>query len=308
MVVSLSVGQEIGGLGALGPAPELADKMMLFGQFVGDWECDVVLIQPDGSKLNGSCEWHFGWALQGRAIQDVWIAHYRDAGATTLGSTYGTTVRWYDPKADVWHILWINASQNSTQTFTARQIGFEIVLDGTDTPHPHRWIFSEITPHSFRWRSEDSSDGGKTWKIGQEMSVRRVQKTLEQRDPERDQQAIRKQEQEWLDGEEDRATLERILAEDFTHPVAVGLFLSKQEHIDWSVRHPRPKDRKARFETLNVRLFGDTAIATGIVENTDSSGGDKRRSIFTDVFAFRDGRWRAVNAQETAVVSMGPRQ
>ena len=42
--------------------------MMLFGQFVGDWECDVVLIQPEGSKINGSCEWHFGWVLQGRAI------------------------------------------------------------------------------------------------------------------------------------------------------------------------------------------------------------------------------------------------
>jgi hypothetical protein len=66
--ISLSVAQEIRGLGASGPTSELAQKMMLFGQFVGDWECDVVLIQPEGSKINGSCEWHFGWVLQGRAI------------------------------------------------------------------------------------------------------------------------------------------------------------------------------------------------------------------------------------------------
>jgi Domain of unknown function (DUF4440) len=302
--ISLSAEQEIGGLGASGPAPDLADKMMLFGQFVGDWECDVVLRLPNGSKVNGSCDWHFGWTLEGRAIQDVWIAHYRDAGSDNRARAYGTTVRWYDPKADVWQIVWINAQQNSAHTFRARQIGAEIVLDGTDTPHPYRWIFSEITPQSFHWRSEDSSDGGKTWTIGQEMSVRRVQKAREQRDPERDQQAIRKLEQDWLDGEGDRATLERILADDFTHPVAVGVFLNKQEHIDWSVKHPRPKDRKARFETLNVRLFGDTAIATGIVENTDPSGGDKQRGIFTDVFAFREGHWRAVNAQENAIAPM----
>lgn len=66
--ISLSVGQEIRGLGASGPTSALAQKMMLVGQFVGDWECDVVLIQREGSKVNGSCEWHFGWVLQGRAI------------------------------------------------------------------------------------------------------------------------------------------------------------------------------------------------------------------------------------------------
>lgn len=301
--VSLGTGQQIGGLAASGPSPELADKMMLFGQLVGDWNCEVMLIQPDGSKVNGTCEWHFGWTLQGRAIQDVFIAHYPDAGSDERRNTYGTTVRWYDPKADVWQIRWINARQNVMHTFTARQIGNEIVLDGTDTPELHRWVFFEITTGSFRWRSEDSSDGGKSWKIGQEMTVRRVQNAPEPRDPERDQQAIRKLEQDWLAGDDDRTTLERFLADDFTHPVAVGVFLSKQEHIDWSVRHPRPKDRKARFETVNVRLFGETAIATGLVENTDLSGGDMKRSIFTDVFAFRDGRWRAVNAQENGVVA-----
>ena len=96
---SLSVAQEIQGLGASGPTPEWALKMMLFGQFVGDWECDVVLIQPDGSKVNGSCEWYFGWVLQGRAIQDVFIAHYPNAGSDERSGTYGTTVHWYDSKA-----------------------------------------------------------------------------------------------------------------------------------------------------------------------------------------------------------------
>ena len=47
----------IRGLEASGPAPEWATKLILFGQFVGDWECDVVQMKPDGSKINGTCEW-----------------------------------------------------------------------------------------------------------------------------------------------------------------------------------------------------------------------------------------------------------
>jgi hypothetical protein len=84
-----------------GPDPNWADKLRLFGQFVGNWDCEVTLIQPDGSKVNGSCGWHFGWILQGSAIQDVWIAHYQGAVSEERRTTRGTTVRWYDPKADL---------------------------------------------------------------------------------------------------------------------------------------------------------------------------------------------------------------
>jgi hypothetical protein len=62
------------------------------------------------------------------------------------------------------------------------------------------------------------------------------------------------------------------------------------------VKHPGPSDRKPRFEQLNIRLYGDVAIANGIVDD------DSYRTIFTDVFAHRNGRWQAVNAQENAIV------
>lgn len=42
-------------LNAKGPAGEHADKLMLFGQFVGDWEFDLIEIRPDGTK-----EWKHG--------------------------------------------------------------------------------------------------------------------------------------------------------------------------------------------------------------------------------------------------------
>jgi len=64
----------IGGLESNGPDPALKEKLDLFGQFVGDWEFDMVLLRPDGTRPKGDGHWHFGEVLQGRAIQDVWIA------------------------------------------------------------------------------------------------------------------------------------------------------------------------------------------------------------------------------------------
>jgi ketosteroid isomerase-like protein len=109
-------------------------------------------------------------------------------------------------------------------------------------------------------------------------------------------------ENDWLAHVRDSATLERILAPDFVHAVAPGEFLTKQQHISWNAKHPLPPNHQARFEKLQVRLYGDVGIASGIVA---SSGGAEHgsRTLFTDVFAFRNGRWQAVHAQETSLPS-----
>src|SRR5947208_16011412 len=60
----------IKGLGAEGPFPELKEKLMLFGQFVGDWEMDARYPQPDGTEIKAKGEIHFGWILNGRGVQD----------------------------------------------------------------------------------------------------------------------------------------------------------------------------------------------------------------------------------------------
>ena len=64
---------------------------------------------------------------------------------------------------------------------------------------------------------------------------------------------------------------------------------------------PMQKNRRATFEDLRVRVNGDTAIATSFVANADESGGNLRRTMFTDIFVFRKGYWKAVNAQENAI-------
>ena len=92
------------------PAPDRADKMGLYGWLIGRWEMDAVIHADDGSKHNGRGEIHFGWVLEGRAIQDVWILP---------GVFYGTTLRVYDPGIDAWHILW----SDPVRQFYTRQIG-----------------------------------------------------------------------------------------------------------------------------------------------------------------------------------------
>ena len=124
------------------------------------------------------------------------------------------------------------------------------------------------------------------------------------RDRSKDRETIIALEQEWLHAH-DAATLDRILASDFVHVVPADFFLNKQQHIDWVVAHPEPKDRHTKFDKLSVRLYGDVGIVNGSVIATDENGKELDRTMFTDVFVFRGDRWQAVNAQENQVRPLG---
>lgn len=160
----------IKGLGADGPDLALADKLELFGQFVGDWDIEAKWFLPDGTIRQGTGELHVAWILNGRAIQDVWMSHQQNQSVAA-----GTTIRFYDPDLDAWHSIWISPSQGGLRSFVARKVGSEIVLEGTTKEGlPDRWIFSDITPQSFRWRAVESHDDQKTWQLTEEMWIKRV--------------------------------------------------------------------------------------------------------------------------------------
>ncbi len=164
------------GLAANEPDPVLKDRLMLYGQFIGDWEIVSRWYRPDGSRLQGKGTVHFRWILQGTAIQDVWIGQITDPQPEKPKILFGTTIRFYDPKAETWRIVWVDTQAAVIQLFTAHRVGDEIVMEGsTPDGSPERWIYSEITPLSFEWRAEESADGGKTWRLTQHISARRSQ-------------------------------------------------------------------------------------------------------------------------------------
>ena len=122
-----------------------------------------------------------------------------------------------------------------------------------------------------------------------------------QRTPEQDRRGLMELETDWLAGEHNAALLDKILAPDFVHPVVTGDLLDKTQHIYYATKFLPPSNLKQRFENLKIRLYGDFAIVNGLVVTSNEHGKDVDQSVFTDVFAYRDGSWRAINAQENRV-------
>ncbi|MFD9896957.1 hypothetical protein ACHMW4_02050 [Mesorhizobium sp. UC22_110] len=164
-------------LQAPGPFAAHADKLALYGRFVGAWSFDAKRWTDDGKLLTGHGEIHFGWALEGRAIQDVWILPARNAGPSPeLGpwTFYGTTLRIYDPGIDAWHILWSDPRTQYHSRQTGRAEGADIVQIGGDGSGTRtRWRFTEITDNSFRWLGE-RADGEGDWNLQVEFLARRA--------------------------------------------------------------------------------------------------------------------------------------
>lgn len=156
----------LGALRADGPAPDRVEKMGLYAWLIGDWEMDATVHADDGATHKGRGEIHFGWVLDGRAIQDVWILP---------GIFFGTTLRIYDPGLDAWRILWSDPLRQVYTSQIGRAKGRDIVQEGTaDTGALVRWSFTDIAPRSFRWLGERSRDGGDTYELQAEFQARRI--------------------------------------------------------------------------------------------------------------------------------------
>ncbi|HVN48247.1 MAG TPA: hypothetical protein VMU30_05430 [Bacteroidota bacterium] len=167
------------GLVSQQPAVEYADKLMLYGQFVGDWVAETVEYPDDGDIKHSQWDIRFAWVLEGRAIQDLWITPVRNEkhiGWSEPGNRYSTTMRIYDPKIDAWHILWINPPGGIVVRQIGRKVGNDIVQVGEIDAKgfQSRWVYRDITPNSFRWCNERTIDQGITWKLMQEMKAKRV--------------------------------------------------------------------------------------------------------------------------------------
>src|SRR6185503_10622891 len=160
-----------GVLGAEGRAPEIPASHDVYGWLVGSWDLDVLRYWGNDVSARGlKAEAHFGRALEGRAVQDVWIMPRRsdraDGPPDKSMNMYGTTLRVWDPSLEAWRITWINPAGDHRQEQIGRWHGRDIVQlgsrpDGT----PTRWMFTEITPDSFRWTGESLLPDGKTWSL-----------------------------------------------------------------------------------------------------------------------------------------------
>ena len=166
-------------LAAPARSAEVPEAEDVYGWLVGSWELEVLHYKAvDVSMHHLTGEAHFGWVLEGRAIQDVWIMPRAPERVPALDKTnnmYGTTLRVWDSAMQAWRIHWINPVTGHREQQMGRRIGKDIVqvggrLDGTAT----RWRFTEITPDSFHWIGEALEPDGHTWKLEGEFRARRI--------------------------------------------------------------------------------------------------------------------------------------
>ena len=156
----------INALGSSDPNPILGDEARTFDRLVGTWDADFGFPRKDGTVLHKKGELHFGWVMDGTAIQDLWIGYPTESGKER---SFGTTLRFFDNQIRQWRIVFINPRFNYVVTAQGRRDGADIVFDGL----PLRWTFSEITAESFHWQGEKSYDSGKTWKVEEDHHMKR---------------------------------------------------------------------------------------------------------------------------------------
>lgn len=141
-----------------------------YGQFAGTWKCTPSSLQEDGSMKEGEARptWVWHYALNGHAVQDFWIP---DPDHIVPGSAMGTNLRVYDAEKDKWTMVWSTETMGGFQTFTARMVEGQIVMNG-DIPagqrpaHLARITFHNISGDHFDWKYEASGPfDGHNWQL-----------------------------------------------------------------------------------------------------------------------------------------------
>jgi hypothetical protein len=162
----------VAGLQAMGPHPSLGKQAQVFGRFVGMWDGEYTEFSTDGKTTHSSGEWIFGWVMDGRAIQDLFIIH---PSAARKERYIGTTLRYFEPKSGTWSVTFIDPENGAVATLTGGAVGDDrIVLHSQNTDDKEtRWSFDDIRPESWVFRDEETRDGGKTWRLREEDHMKR---------------------------------------------------------------------------------------------------------------------------------------
>ncbi len=113
------------------------------------------------------------------------------------------------------------------------------------------------------------------------------------------EQELRRLEDDWLGSirRGDKATFDRIVAEDFTGTDESAKVRSKSQERELIQAPPSSIKASMTNEEVQLRIYGDTAVAIGRIVVRIQPGGQADisfQSRFTDTFLKRQGRWQVV--------------
>jgi hypothetical protein len=161
---------------AEGPHPSLGAHAETYGRVIGSWRGELHNHMLSGSKP-ASIEVDFGWVLDGRAVQDVWVTPARaERGASPAPALnwFGTTLRVFDPASESWRVRWWDPGRQLALDLEGRRHGDDIVHLGTREGRPIRWTFSEMRAETFRWQGHILEPDGVRWTLEVDISLRRT--------------------------------------------------------------------------------------------------------------------------------------
>jgi ketosteroid isomerase-like protein len=99
----------------------------------------------------------------------------------------------------------------------------------------------------------------------------------------------------------DTVALSKLVAGEFVEISRLGTIRSRADNM----REVASGDLKLltiKYDSLDVRVYGDVALLTGVADNTGMYRGTvpfSGKIRYTRVFVWRDGRWQAVSMQQT---------
>lgn len=157
--------------------PAISEADDIYAPLLGSWTVATRDVLDDGSEVLGEGEWIFGRVLDGRGVQDVWIAPARKDRATAPRhprERYGSSMRTFDPGSGRWQVTWFNPVSGAFDVLHARVEDGRIIQVGSgSTGDSIEWIFEHIGPTDFRWVGRSRNRDGE-WRLNAEFIGRRA--------------------------------------------------------------------------------------------------------------------------------------
>ena len=143
------------------PHPDAPEQLAHMAPLIGAWDITDYNRNAEGDWVEGNgADWTFYYALDGWAIQDLWVAPGYDT--ETAQRQIGSNIRRVDPRTGDWEMAWITNGSGPTLRFTATSTEDEVVMQSV-APHftgaPSRITFFNMEDDSFDWKLERAADG-----------------------------------------------------------------------------------------------------------------------------------------------------
>lgn len=159
-------------LEARGPNPALGNHATVIDRLTGTWDVQYTDYSRDGKVNHRTGELTFGWVMDGRVMQDLWVVN---PSAADKDREVYTDLFFFDPKTNAWLSAFVDPEHPSVDRFTGHTDGDDrLVFESGDFgAEETRWSYNDLRPDSFVYRAEVSSDRGKTWKLQSEYHMSR---------------------------------------------------------------------------------------------------------------------------------------